>query len=100
MEVIDLLSTIVDFIKDNAVEYFEINVEKDNYYNAYILIDLSNCVNIEIYSNDDDKHFFFFFNTINSNDYCLAITINDKEKLKKILENLATTGYNEIEGGI
>ena len=100
MEVIDLLSTIVDFIKDNAVEYFEINVEKDNYYNAYILIDLSNCVNIEIYSNDDDKHFYLRHNTINSNDYCLAITINDKEKLKKILENLAITGYNEIEGGI
>lgn len=96
MEVIDLLSTIVDFIKDNAVEYFEINVEKDNYYNAYILIDLSNCVNIEIYSNDNDKCFYLKHNTVSSNDYCLAITINDKEKLKKILENLAITGYNKI----
>lgn len=96
MEVIDLLSTIVDFIKDNAVEYFEINVEKDNYYNAYILIDLSNCVNIEIYSNDNDKHFYLRHNTISSDDYCLSITIDNEEKLKKILENLATTGYNKI----
>ena len=97
MEVIDLLSTIVDFIKDNAVEYFEINVEKDNYYNAYILIDLSNCVNIEIYSNDNDKHFYLRHNTISSDDYCLSITIDNEEKLKKILENLATTGYNKIK---
>ena len=95
MEVIDLLSTIVDFIKDNAVEYFEINVEKDNYYNAYILIDLSNCVNIEIYSNDNDKHFYLRHNTISSDDYCLSITIDNEEKLKRILENLATTGYNK-----
>ncbi len=97
MEVINLLSIIVDFIKDNAVEYFEINVEKDNYYNAYILIDLSNCVNIEIYSNDNDKHFYLRHNTISSDDYCLSITIDNEEKLKKILENLATTGYNKIK---
>ena len=97
MEVINLLSIIVDFIKDNAVEYFEINVEKDNYYNAYILIDLSNCVNIEIYSNDNDKHFYLRHNTIGSDDYCLSITIDNEEKLKKILENLATTGYNKIK---
>lgn len=96
MEVINLLSIIVDFIKDNAVEYFEINVEKDNYYNAYILIDLSNCVNIEIYSNDNDKHFYLRHNTISSDDYCLSITIDNEEKLKRILENLATTGYNKI----
>ena len=96
MEVINLLSIIVDFIKDNAVEYFEINVEKDNYYNAYILIDLSNCVNIEIYSNDNDKHFYLRHNTISSDDYCLSRTIDNEEKLKKILENLATTGYNKI----
>lgn len=97
MKVINLLSIIVDFIKDNAVEYFEINVEKDNYYNAYILIDLSNCVNIEIYSNDNDKHFYLRHNTISSDDYCLSITIDNEEKLKKILENLATTGYNKIK---
>lgn len=97
MEVINLLSIIVDFIKDNAVEYFEINVEKDNYYNAYILIDLSNCVNIEIYSNDNDKHFYLRHNTISSDDYCLSITIDNEEKLKRILENLATTGYNKIK---
>lgn len=97
MEVINLLSIIVDFIKDNAVEYFEINVEKDNYYNAYILIDLSNCVNIEIYSNDNDKHFYLRHNTISSDDYCLSIIIDNEEKLKKILENLATTGYNKIK---
>ena len=97
MEVINLLSIIVDFIKDNAVEYFEIKVEKDNYYNAYILIDLSNCVNIEIYSNDNDKHFYLRHNTISSDDYCLSITIDNEEKLKKILENLATTGYNKIK---
>lgn len=96
MEVINLLSIVVDFIKNNAVEYFEINVEKDNYYNAYILIDLSNCVNIEIYSNDNDKDFKLRHNTISSDDYCLSITIDNKEKLKKILENLATTGYNKI----
>lgn len=96
MEVINLLSIIVDFIKDNAVEYFEINVEKDNYYNAYILIDLSNCVNIEIYSNDNDKHFYLRHNTISNDDYCLSITIDNEEKLKRILENLATTGYNKI----
>lgn len=96
MEVINLLSIIVDFIKDNAVEYFEINVEKDNYYNAYILIDLSNCVNIEIYSNDNDKHFYLRHNTVSSADYCLSITIDNEEKLKRILENLATTGYNKI----
>ena len=97
MEVINLLSIIVDFIKDNAVEYFEINIEKDNYYNAYILIDLSNCVNIEIYSNDNDKHFYLRHNTISSDDYCLSITIDNEEKLKKTLENLATTGYNKIK---
>ena len=97
MEVINLLSIIVDFIKDNAVEYFEINVEKDNYYNAYILIDLSNCVNIEIYSNDNDKHFYLRHNTISSDDYCLSIIIDNEEKLKRILENLATTGYNKIK---
>lgn len=97
MEVINLLSIIVDFINDNAIEYFEINVEKDNYYNAYILIDLSNCVNIEIYSNDNDKHFYLRHNTISSDDYCLSITIDNEEKLKKILENLATTGYNKIK---
>ena len=96
MEVINLLSIIVDFIKDNAVEYFEINVEKDNYYNAYILIDLSNCVNIEIYSNDNDRHFYLRHNTISSDDYCLSITIDNEEKLKRILENLAKTGYNKI----
>ena len=96
MEVINLLSIIVDFIKDNAIEYFEINVEKDNYYNAYILIDLSNCVNIEIYSNDNDKHFYLRHNTISSDDYCLSIIIDNEEKLKRILENLATTGYNKI----
>ena len=96
MEVINLLSIVVDFIKDNAVEYFEINVEKDNYYNAYILIDLSNCVNIEIYSNDNDKHFYLRHSTISSDDYCLSRTIDNEEKLKKILENLATTGYNKI----
>lgn len=96
MEVINLLSIIVDFIKDNAIEYFEINVEKDNYYNAYILIDLSNCVNIEIYSNDNDKHFYLRHNTISSDDYCLSIIIDNEEKLKRILENLAKTGYNKI----
>lgn len=96
MEITDLLFIVTDFIKDNAVEYFEINVEKDNYYNAYILIDLSNCVNIEIYSNDNDKHFYLRHNTISSDDYCLSITIDNEEKLKKILENLATTGYNKI----
>ena len=95
MEVINLLSIVVDFIKNNAVEYFEINVEKDNYYNAYILIDLSNCVNIEIYSNDNDKDFYLRHNTISSDDYCLSITIDNEEKLKRILENLATTGYNK-----
>lgn len=97
MEVINLLSIVVDFIKDNAVEYFEINVEKDNYYNAYILIDLSNCVNIEIYSNDNDKHFYLRHNTVSSYDYCLSIIIDNEEKLKRILENLATTGYNKIK---
>lgn len=97
MEITDLLFIVTDFIKDNTVEYFEINVEKDNYYNAYILIDLSNCVNIEIYSNDNDKHFYLRHNTISSDDYCLSITIDNEEKLKKILENLATTGYNKIK---
>lgn len=95
MELIDLLYVITDFIKNGEVEYYEIHAEKDNYFNVDILIDLSNCVNIEIYSNDNQNDYFLRHNTINSNEFFKDIKIKNEEQLKKILNNLEKTGYNK-----
>lgn len=95
MELIDLLYVITDFIKNGEVEYYEIHAEEDNYFNVDILIDLSNCVNIEIYSNDNQENYFLRHNTINSNEFFKDIKIENEEQLKKILNNLEKTGYNK-----
>lgn len=95
MELIDLLYVVTDFIKNGEVEYYEICAEKDNYFNVDILIDLSNCVNIEIYSNYNQKDYFLRHNTISSNDFSKDIKIENEEQLKKILNNLEKTGYNK-----
>ena len=95
MELIDLLNIVTDFIKNGEVKYYEIHAVKDNYFNVDILIDLSNCVNIEIYSNDNQKDYFLRHNTINSNEFFKDIKIENEEQLKKILNNLEKTGYNK-----
>ena len=95
MELIDLLNIVTDFIKNGKIEYYEIHAEKDNYFNVDILIDLSNCVNIEIYSNDNQNDYFLRHNTINSNEFFKDIKIENEEQLKKILNNLEKTGYNK-----
>lgn len=84
---LDILKTVVDFIvaNKNEIGYIEINFEKDTYTKLSITIDLVNCINISIVKD------MISYNTMTS-DEMTETTINSKEQLIEILENLIKGG--------
>lgn len=86
-EKLDYLKVIVDFVKNSAVEYFEIHSYFEDYREKMnITIDLSNCINISIIT--FNGQLYISHNTMTSDKFCEEILINSTEHLKEILEKL------------
>ena len=86
-EVLEIVKTITDFVKNEEVEYFEIHsyFERET-YKVNITIDLSNCINISIIS--VNNNIYISHNTMKSNRFSKEKLIENIAQLKEILEKL------------
>ena len=87
IEVLEIVKTITDFVKNEEVEYFEIHsyFERET-YKVNITIDLSNCINISIIS--VNNNIYISHNTMKSNRFSKEKLIENIDQLKEILEKL------------
>lgn len=95
---LEILDTVVQFMKKSEISYYEMHLEEDNYVNFNIQIDLCNCVNIEIFTKNNN--FYIMNNTIDSDKFCSPILVNDSKQLITILTNLEVQGHNLMNGGV
>lgn len=86
-EKLDYLKIIVDFVKNSAVEYFEIHSYFEDYREKMnITIDLSNCINISIIT--FNGQLYISHNTMTSDKFCKEKLVENIAQLKEILEKL------------